>query len=109
MTRYEVVTDQIAKLRKEIEERQAEIWRLRGLISHPVVFPVMHWKEYTKATASAYGDYAPDTSGDLLRGAYMSLCGMLENGTGWPKGVSVGGAMITMEELDKMYPDVKDY
>jgi hypothetical protein len=109
MPRYEVVTDRIARLRKEIEERHAEIWRLRRFISHPVVFPVMHWKEYTVDTGEVYGDYAPDTNGDLLRGAYMSLCGMLENGTGWPVGVSVGGAMITMDELDKMYPGVKDY
>lgn len=105
---YRAIEDRILACQVQIRVLQDEVRSLRALRSHPVVLPVMHWKEYRSDMESVWGDHGPDESGDLLRDAYGVAYAMTENGQGYPTGVSVGGAFLSMDELAELYPGVRD-
>lgn len=100
---YEAITDEISECEAEIVRRHCRIWKLRELMSHPVVLPVIHWKQYRSDMEWTWGEHGPDLSGDLLNDAYGVARAIPENGQGWPVGVSVGGAFLSMDELAELY------
>jgi hypothetical protein len=104
---YRAIEDRILACRVQIRVLQDEIQVLSALRSHPVVIPVLHYERHRAERTEAY-DPGVDESWDLLREALGILDGMTENATGWPTGVSVGGAFISMDELTGLYPGGRD-
>lgn len=90
----DAISREIYWLRTRIAEATARIWALEKHLEHPRVLVVLHYKRY----------HAPETSdiaeGVTLEQAYHQLWHLtLDNGTGWPTGVEVGGCMVGWDEL----------
>lgn len=90
----DAISREIHRLRTHIAEATARIRALEKHLEHPRVLVVLHYKRY----------HAPETSdiaeGMTLEGAYHQLWHLtLDNGTGWPTGVEVGGCMVGWDEL----------
>ena len=90
----DAISREIHWLRTHIAEATARIRALEKHLEHPRVLVVLHYKRY----------HAPETSdiaeGMTLEQAYHQLWHLtLDNGTGWPTGVEVGGCMVTWDEL----------
>jgi hypothetical protein len=106
---YRAIEDRILACQVQIRVLQDEVQSLRALQSHPVVLPVMHWEWYSRDVDTVWSANEPDLSGDLLREVYRVQCAKSDHcGPGWPTGVSVGGAFISMDELAVMYPGAED-
>lgn len=85
---------QIRLCREYIRQWQDRLWALEKHLESPRVLVVLHYKRY-------HADQTSDISeGQTLEQAYHQLWHICyDNGNGYPVGVSVGGRMVTWDEL----------
>lgn len=97
---------EIAQLRAEVKEREERIRHLRRLRSFPTVMPeLVVWRHHTRYLDDLF---APEYEDDPLYAAYQACSVDLEEGLGSPEGVSVGGFLYTMDDLERRFHKSRD-
>lgn len=92
----DAIRAELAEVRAQQKVLSDRAGQLRKLLSFPRVTPVRHaWRHHRR-----YEDWFEE---DDLEAAYKFLRFAQDDGQCSPVGVSVGGAMLTMEELEKRF------